>query len=348
MPPERIRVGVIGAGEQGRKHVRAYCAMPDVEVAGVCDIDPSRLEGVREEFGLDRVTTDYDELLGRVPLDLVSIATMPVSHRDIAIAALETGANVLCEKPLAMNASEGREIVDAANRCGRFFTLGCNMRHMGSASFLKRFVDEGRLGRPLYTRAWSKYTEIPWWGKHYVKAVAGGGVVAADAVHVLDVALWVAGHPEAVAVSASATRVFPRKRASTAPSAEAAASYDVEDLATAHIRFVDGSWMTLELGWGWNRVESSYSFEVVGELATIELDPMSVTAEADGQPIDVTPSGIADNDWGRSIERGIEDAVDAVRHGREPLVRADEALAVQSIVDAIYRSAEAGHEVPVE
>ena len=271
---------------------------------------------------------------------------MPVSppgHRNCR--ARRQARNVLREKPLAMNASEGKgNRSTSANRCGRFFTLGCNMRHMGSASFLNRFVDEGRLGRPLDTRAWSKYTEIPWWGKHYVKAVAGGGVVAADAVHVLDVALWVAGHPEAVAVSASATRVFPRKRASTAPSA--AASYDVEDLATAHIRFVDGSWMTLELGWGWNRVESSYSFEVVGELATIELDPMSVTAESDGQPIDVTPSGIADSDWGRLIERGIEDAVDAVRHGCEPLVRADEALAVQSIVDAIYRSAEAGTRSP--
>jgi predicted dehydrogenase len=322
--------------------------MPDVEVAGVCDIDPCRLERVREEFGVDRLTTDYSELLGRVPLDLVSIATMPVSHRELAIAALESGANVICEKPLAMNASEGREMVEKASQCGRFFTLGCNMRHMGSAAFLKRFVDEGRLGRPLYTRAWSKYTEIPWWGKHYVKAVAGGGVVAADAVHVLDVALWVAGHPEAVAVSASVTRAFPQKRASTAPSAEAAASYDVEDLASAHIRFVDGSWMTLELGWGWNRIESSYSFEIVGELSTIELDPMRVTAESNGRPIDVTPSGIADNDWARSIERGIEDAVDAVRNGGEPLVRADEALAVQRIVDAVYRSAEAGREVSVE
>ena len=348
MPRKKIRVGVIGAGEQGKKHVRAYCAMPDVELAGVCDIDPARLERVREEFGVDRLTTDYRELLERAPLDLVSIATMPVSHRELAIAALDSGANVICEKPLAMNATEGREMIEKASQCGRFFTLGCNMRHMGSAAFLKRFVDEGGLGRPLYTRAWSKYTEIPWWGKHYVKAVAGGGVVAADAVHVLDVALWVAGHPQAAAVSASVTRVFPLKRAGTAPSAEAAASYDVEDLASAHIRFVDGSWMTLELGWGWNRIESSYSFEIVGELATIELDPMRVTAEADGRPIDATPSGVADNDWGRSIERGIEDAVDAVRSGREPLVRADEALAVQSIVDAVYRSAEAGHEVSVE
>ena len=222
------------------------------------------------------------------------------------------------------------------------------MRHMGSAAFLKRFVGEGSLGRPLYTRAWSKYTEIPWWGTHHVKAVAGGGVVAADAVHVLDVALWVAGHPEAAAVSALTTRVFPRKRASTAPSAEAAASYDVEDLASAHIRFVDGSWMTLELGWGWNRIESSYSFEIVGELATIELDPMRVrprpTAGRSMSLLAASPTTTGRRPFGEESRTPSMPFVMAANRSfaRTRLWR------FQRIVDAMYRSAEAGHQVPVE
>ena len=141
-------------------------------------------------------------------------------------------------------------MVAAARRANRFLTVGFNMRFLPAAGALRGFVGEGKLGKPLYTRAWALATDIPWWGKHYVKAVSGGGVLASTAVHVLDLALWVAGSPEPVSVSASMTRVFPRKRATTAPSSEAAASYDVEDLLSGHLRFADGSWMTLEAGWG--------------------------------------------------------------------------------------------------
>jgi predicted dehydrogenase len=341
-----MRVAVIGCGRQGTFHLEAYEGIQEVEIAAVCDIDSSRAAGAAERVG----ATAYDQyalMLDAQPLDLVSVVTMPVTHRDIVVAALEAGAHVLCEKPMAMSLVEAREMADAARRSGRTLTLGYNMRHMGSSRFLREFVERGDLGRPLYTRTWCLDNAVPSWGKHYVRALAGGGVFMADAGHVLDLALWVAGYPRPTTVSASCTRVFPRKRASAVPPEEAA-TYDVEDLGTAHIRFVDGSWVTLEVAWGWDAPEPSYSFEMMGERAGIRHDPLRVVREVDGEPADVTPPDAADTDWDASVRREIEAVVRSLGEGTAPIVRLEEALTIQAIVDSCYRSIEAGREVEVE
>jgi predicted dehydrogenase len=348
----KVRVAVIGCGAQGRNHLTAYGRDPDVDVAAVCDIDPSRLEQTASEFGVEKRFERYLDLLEDDRYDLVSVCTMPVSHEEVVMAAFASGANVLCEKPTAMNAAEARAMMRVAARAGKFLTVGFNMRFMPNARFLERFVAEGRLGHPVYTRAWTFATDIPWWGKHYVKAISGGGVLASTAVHILDLALWVAGNPRPVSASASMTRVFPKKRRETAPSDEAAASFDVEDVFSGHVRFADGSWMTLEGGWAWDRPDYSYSFEMAGDVATVQFEPLRVMAEQVGAPIEITPAientGSWIDGWLRSIEEEIADVVAAVREGREPLVRAEEALTVQALVDALYRSAETGREALVD
>src|SRR5262249_25737468 len=154
-----------------------------------------------------------------------------------------------------------REMAEAAAASRATLTIGYNMRRMGSSKYLRSFVQSGDLGKPIYTRTWLLDNAIPSWGRHYVRALAGGGVFMADAGHVLDLALYVADFPRPVTVSASATRLFPRKRAATLSESEVA-EYDVEDLGSAHIRFDDGSWMTLEVSWGWDSIEPSYSFEM--------------------------------------------------------------------------------------
>ena len=341
-----MRVAVIGCGRQGTFHLEAYQGIEDVEIAAVCDQDPVRAAVAGERF--DAVTySRYVELLEAGPFDLVSVVTMPVTHREIVVSALEAGAHVLCEKPMAMNLGEAHEMAEAARRSGKTLTLGYNMRHMGSSRFLRQLVEGGELGRPLYTRTWCLDNAVPAWGKHHVRALAGGGVFMADAGHVLDLALWTAGYPAPTTVSASSTRVFPRKRASAVPVEEAAA-YDVEDLASAHIRFADGSWMTLEVAWGWDAPEPSYSFEMIGERAGIRHDPLRVVREVGDEPVDVTPAGVADTDWDASVRHEIEAVVRSLVDGTAPIVRLEEALTVQAIVDACYRSAETGRQVDVQ
>ncbi|MGI8483235.1 MAG: Gfo/Idh/MocA family protein [Thermomicrobiales bacterium] len=353
MSESKIRVAVIGCGAQGRNHLNAYRAQSNVEIAAICDLSDERREAAAKEYGVAQHFADYRDLLLAGSYDLVSICTMPVSHCEMVTAALQAGANVICEKPMALNLAEAVQMAQAAKAADRFLTLGFNMRFLPGAQVLRKYVADGHLGKPICSRAWTVATDIPWWGKHYVKEISGGGVLASTAVHILDLALWVSGGPRPTTVSASMERVFPRKRAVTAPSAEAAASFDVEDTFSGHIRFDDGTWMTLSGGWSWDQPEYSYSFELAGDASNVQFAPLRIVAEQDGVPVELPVPEISSNptgmsDWGPSVAAEIADVVAAVRGKRAPLVKIEEALKVQAIVDALYRSAELQREVEVE
>jgi predicted dehydrogenase len=341
-----MRAAIVGCGFQGRLHLGALLRLDDVEVVALCDTDPARLHQLADAHGIRGRHHDWRTMLAERGLDLVCICTMPDTHRDIALAALAAGAHVLCEKPLARDADEGREMVHAAEGAGRVLTVGFNMRYTGAAQSIKRFVDDGRLGQPVCARGFMLADDVPWWGRHYVKAVSGGGALAATAVHMLDLLMWLAGDPEPVTASASMARLFPGKRGAGAPNEAAAAAYDVEDLVFGHVRFDSGFWLSIEGAWVWDRPGWNYSFELVGDRAQAELDPLGFFAERDGELVRLEHES-ADCDFPASVEREIADVVTALRDGRKPLVSAVQALRVQRLVDALYRSAAAGREVEV-
>ena len=351
-----MKVAVVGAGFQGRLHVEHLSAIEDVEVVAICDTDAARAAAVGAAFGITHVYDDYRRLLDAHHLDLVTVCTMPFLHREMTVDALAAGAHVLCEKPLAMNATEGRAMLDAAAAAGRLLTVGFNMRHTRSAQILKRFVDSGRFGPPVYTRAWAKASQIPWWGQHYRRNISGGGALAATAVHLVDLAIWLAGNPTPTTASASMRRLFPTKRGSTAPDEAAAVAFDAEDLISAHVRFDNGFWLTVEGSWIDNRPSVDgvpswdYSLDAVGERAQIQLDPLVINVEdVRGDIVSaLDPHEVPGVSFPDSAAALIVDVVDAIRRSRPPLVRAEEALVVQAIVDAIYRSANRAQEVEVK
>lgn len=351
-----MKVAVVGAGFQGRLHVEKLSAIDDVEVIAVCDTDDARTADVAAAFGVPHVYNDYRRVLDAHELDLVTICTMPVLHRDMTVDALNAGAHVLCEKPLAMNAAEGREMLAAAAAAQRLLTVGFNMRHTNSAQILKRFVDSGRFGRPVYTRAWGKASQIPWWGQHYRRSVSGGGALAATAVHLLDLAIWLAGNPTPTTASASMRSLFPIKRGVTAPDTAAADAFDVEDIISAHVRFDNGFWLTVEGSWIDNRpsvhgVPSwDYSLDAVGEGAQMQFDPLHIDVEdPQGDIVSALDTGdVPGTGFPDSVAALIGDVVDSIRTSRPPLVRAEEALVVQAIVDGVYQSASEAREVDVE
>jgi len=355
MTGSKIRVAVLGCGLQGRHHLGGYAKLPDVEIAAVCDIDEARRVQAAAEFGATAHFSDYRDLLAAGDYDLVSICTMPVSHREMVEASLARGANVICEKPFAMNLAESVSMAEAARAADRFLTLGFNMRFLPAVQFLKRYVVDGKLGKPISGSAWSTAIDIPWWGKHYVKAISGGGVLASIVVHTLDVSMWLLGNPKPVAVSASVARSFPVKRVVTAPSPEAAAEHDVEDVVSGHLRFEDGTWLTIGGSWSWDQPNYSYGFELAGERSTIKFAPFRIMEERGGIPVDVTSEHYDNFDprtdldrWKESMEFEVADVVAAVRDGRSPLVRVEEGLIVQAVIDATYRSAELNREVEIE
>ena len=198
MTGSNIRVAVLGCGAQGRNHLGGYAKLHGVKVAAVCDIDETRRVQAAAEYGATAHFGDYRDLLAAGDYDLVSVCTMPVSHREMVEAAFAIGANVICEKPFAMNLAETVSMAEAARAADRFLTLGFNMRFTPAAQFLKQFVSDGKLGKSISGSAWTVATDIPWWGKHYVKAISSGGVLASTVVHILDLAMWTLGNPKPI------------------------------------------------------------------------------------------------------------------------------------------------------
>src|SRR5205085_12377749 len=110
--------------------------------------------------------------------------------------AFAAGAHVLCEKPIALNAGEAREMVAAAERAGKFLSMGLQSRHLESGRILRRMLAHGELGDVFFTRVWCGHImNIPGWGHFHHKQLSGGGVVQTSTVHALDFILWVLGNP---------------------------------------------------------------------------------------------------------------------------------------------------------
>ena len=204
-----LRIGLIGCGHHGRGgHLEAYrlaiAEGADAQLVGVCDRD---IERARQVAGLvpgARPYADHLEMLEGERPDVVSVATPPAFHREQVVAALEHGAHVLCEKPLAMNLSEAQEMVATAEHAGRVLTMGLQSRYSPVVSYLRDLLARGELGRVYHTRLQGGHVwQLPP-SPHFFRAeLAGGGVVAATAVHSIDSTLWILGNPAPATVSAA-------------------------------------------------------------------------------------------------------------------------------------------------
>ena len=109
----------------------------------------------KEEYGFQHSFTDWKEMLAKVELDAVSVCTPNYLHHQPTIDCLRAGCHVMVEKPLAMNAREGQEMVDEAKKAGRELVIGFQHRHRADVQMIKRAVTQGTLGDILYARVWA-------------------------------------------------------------------------------------------------------------------------------------------------------------------------------------------------
>lgn len=140
-----IRVGVIGAGAMGKNHIRIYSEMPDVELAGISDIDKELVEELAQEYKT-KAFTDYNELL-KMELDAISIVVPTKMHKMVAIECIKAGANVLVEKPIADSVENAQAIIDAAKEHGKLVMVGHIERFNPAVIKLKEIIDSGQLGK---------------------------------------------------------------------------------------------------------------------------------------------------------------------------------------------------------
>ncbi len=343
-PP--VNVGVIGCGAQGKNHLRVIKELgaETAVVSAVCDLNPERLQNAKEEWPQAQATDNVKEMLVPGELDLVIVATMPNTHLQMALAALEVGADVLCEKPFMRNLEEATVVLDTAERLGRQVQLGTNMRYMATSRYLHDLVASGGVGEPVFSKVWGCHVSPPWWGPHYYLSSSAGGVLASTLIHALDLAIWVAGSPNPISVSASMQRLFPGKRGPLA-SPEIRERFNVEDLLTAFVRFDDGSTCLLEGNWCDDR-PPPHSFEMVTTRGKLNSEPFTVTVDENGEVINKTPELQESSGWGESIRNQDADVIQRLRDGT-PWAMQDrrQLLNLQRLIDGCYESARTEREV---
>ena len=151
---EKLRIGIIGTGGISNVHMGGYKANPErCEVVAVCDLDAEKVKAYAEKYGVPAYYTDYSEMLAKEHLDAVSVCTWNASHKGAAIAALKAGCKVICEKPMAMSAEEGEEMLRVSKETGNLLMLGFVRRFGNDADIIKKFVDGGTMGDIYYAKA---------------------------------------------------------------------------------------------------------------------------------------------------------------------------------------------------
>lgn len=195
-----VKIGIIGTGLIARYHAEAIrtCAS-DCKIFAICDVDEEKMKKYAEDMEISDAAqyTDYRALIDAKNVDMVSICTSNDAHKEIAVYAAEHGMNLLCEKPLGLNADEVRKMSDACEKYGVINMTGFTYRCIPAMAMIKKLIDDGALGRIYHYRGRfyadrmaSVSHPLEW---RHLEEKAGSGVLGDLASHTLDMALYLLG-----------------------------------------------------------------------------------------------------------------------------------------------------------
>ncbi|MBP3368807.1 MAG: Gfo/Idh/MocA family oxidoreductase [Clostridia bacterium] len=352
----KLRVGIIGSGGISNAHTKGYLQLKDrVELVACCDIDEEKAKRYAEHYGIPTYYTDYNEMLAKENLDCVSVSTWNSAHKGATIAALNAGVNVLCEKPMAMNAEEALEMQAAAEKNGKLLQVGFVRRFGDDTYTIQRFTEEGKIGDIYYAKAqYLRRNGCPggWFGD---KSYSGGGPLIDLGVHVIDLTRYLAGSPKPVSAFAVTYDNLGCNRASGAQmqwemsSSKEGYEYSVEDFASALIKFEGGFTLQIEASFNLNIENDIGQVELFGTKAGVKIanDLQLFTDEA-GMFVNVKPQGRTMFDFDGAFNGEIRGFIDAVE-GKAPCrATAEDGVILMKILDAVYESARTGKLVEIK
>lgn len=348
----KLKVGIVGTGSISTLHIESYLKNPNVELYAFCDINEAQLSKMAQKYGISRTFTDVHAMLELEELDAVSICTWNSAHAACTIAALNAGKHVLCEKPMAISAQEAVAMQEAARASDRLLMIGFVRRFGNDCAILKDFLDAGYFGDLYYAKAtYLRRHGNPggWFGD---KSRSGGGPLIDLGVHVIDLVRYLMGNPQPVSVYGSTwQKLLNRphiigKVGYTSVSKSSDDICDVEDLATALIRFDNGAVLAVETSFSLNLAKDEGSIELFGTKAGAKLDPeLKIYTEMNNYLTDIKLDAPTALSFDGLFEREIDHFVACVREGIPCLTPAQDGTDIMRILDAIYESARTGHEV---
>lgn len=349
----KLNHGIIGFGFISEKHLNGYASIPDkVQTIAACDILPERLKAA-EERGIQRLYSDYRDMLADPEIDIVSVCLPNFLHKQVTIDALEAGKHVHCEKPMAMNYAEAKQMLAAQERTGKKLMIGLNNRYVPINQYVRKLVAEGGIGEVYFAKCgWTDRAGLPPSGWFTDIKRAGGGAVIDTAVHFVDLVMLMLGYPEAESVTA---RTFDRlisnpeivKNFGFPGIIDPKDVFTVEDLGTGIINLPGHRSIVFEHSWASNIEEGKRYYELYGTQGGIrfENDKVRIFRTEEGRITDETPViDPGDSAW----ESEFGTLADAILEDNDISAIPRQAAQMMKIIDGIYRSSVTGEMVHLD
>jgi predicted dehydrogenase len=237
-------------------------------------------------------------------------------------------------------------MVEAARKSGKKLMVAQNHRSGSSSVALKKFIDAGELGEMYFCKVIAtRRRGIPSWGVFTQKDKQGGGPMIDIGVHMIDLALWLLGHPQPTAASGQCyTKFGTREGLFGMWGPWDTKNYTVEDFAVGLIRFANGSTMYIESSFAANIEHDVLNVQILGTEGGCELSPLKVYKEERQTLLDISPVFLPNVNTYQAECRAF---VESIIHNTEPPITGEQALMTTKIIDAIYESSDKGKEVPI-
>ena len=347
-----LKVAIIGTGGISRTHMPGWEASPYAEVVAAADVYRPGLETFGRQFGIERLYGDPAELLADPSIDIVDICTPNRLHTPLVLASLEAGKHVICEKPLAPTPEEIQTMIAARDRSGKLLMTAQHFRFKGNSQAMKREIEAGALGEIYHARAWMLRRNglIP--TPTFIRQeLSGGGPCIDIGVHILDLTLWMMGNPRPVAVTGVARAELAHRDGAWAVwrNAPIPQDFDVEDFASAFVRFENGATLMLEVSWLLHHDTEGEDMQMwlYGTEGGSHWPKCAVyhtnytTRQLYNRALRLTSD---------TLEPHAAECVafaEAIYSGKPSPVPPEQSLQVLSILDGIYRSQREGREIAI-
>lgn len=340
---EKLKIGIIGAGMITQKvHLPEYSQRKDTIVTVLCDTNLDRAKKLAKEYNVERVCSDWREVIEIDELDAISVCTPANLHSEMVCGAAEKGKHVLCEKPMASTLEEADLMIGTAEKHSVTLMIGLNQRFIPAHRTAKSIIESNMLGQINSIRAAFGHAGPELWTPSYQwffdGQTSGGGVLMDLGTHKIDLVKWLMSK-DVVKVTA-----LTRTRERHIP---------VEDNATSLLEFADGATAVIEVSWTTKPyVENSV-------LAYCEQGVLRIGMERDekrtlvvytsspqnGEIIYDVPPFAMPGEFNSGV---IDHFVESIKSNKRPLVTGKEGREVLAIVLAAYESAASGKIVRIK
>lgn len=337
-----IGIAIVGCGEIAES--KYLVNLSSIDGTACLGFLGGRSSVYQEKWGAENaaVYSSMAELCADDRIDAVIICTPNSTHTEYAVAALEAGKHVICEKPMALTAADAERMVQAAEQNDRILTIGHQSRFSPAAQHLHELCASGALGTIYYVRSeMLRRRGVPTWGHFLEQKRQGGGCLIDLGTHAIDLALWMLGDFSPVwAMGSTYQGLADQPTAANRWGEWDAAKFEVEDAAFGTVRMASGATLEIAASFALNIPEDRENvLTLCGTKggATLQGGKLMLNGVRDGTFFNETFDLAAD--WETACRAQVEEFIDCIRTGRQPLVTAREGLGVSRVLDGIYRSA---------